>query len=134
MYQLNTFIGHLGRDPEMRYMDDGSAVTNFSVAVNRRVRGEDSTMWVRVSAWGKTAENVNQYLRKGSKVLVQGELNFDPGTGGPRLWKRQDNTIGSSFEMSASRVVFLDSKAESETVGRAAGQPVVDGQLDSIPF
>ncbi len=60
------------------------------------------TIWFRVSVWGKQAESSNQYLKKGSKVLVEGRLTPDPATGGPRIWTRQDGTPAASFEVTAS--------------------------------
>jgi single-strand DNA-binding protein len=110
MYQKIIIIGNLGRDPEMRYMPDGTAVTGFSVATNRRwtdrQTGEphDETTWFRVSVWGRQAETANQYLSKGRRVLVEGTLQADPQTGGPKLWTRQDGTVGSSFEIRASNI------------------------------
>ena len=77
MYQKLTIVGNLGQDPEMRYMPDGQAVTNLSVATNRRwpdrATGEmqEEVTWVRVSVWGKQAEAANQYLSKGRQVLVE---------------------------------------------------------------
>ena len=73
----------------MRYTPSGKAVTSFSVASNRSytdTNGQktDETIWFRVSVWGKAAETTNQYLRKGSKVLVEGRLIPDLSTGGPR--------------------------------------------------
>ena len=74
MYQQITLIGNLGRDPEMRYTPSGQPVTNFSVAVTRAWVGQDGqrqekTVWFRVTAWRKLAEQASQYLTKGSKVL-----------------------------------------------------------------
>jgi single-strand DNA-binding protein len=120
------FVGNLGRDPEMRYTPGGQAVTNFSVAVNdgyTNNQGEkiDRTIWIRVSTWGKNAENCNQYLKKGSKVLVEGRLVPDPSTGGPRTWTRQDGSVSASFEVSAMTVRFLSSRGEAG--GGGAGLP-----------
>ena len=75
-------IGRLGKDPEMRYTPSGQAVTSFSVATNRQYttgNGEQvkETIWFRVSTWGKTAEVCNQYVKKGSKVLIEGRLTPD---------------------------------------------------------
>src|SRR5690348_10468208 len=73
-------IGNLGRDPEMSYTPSGSAVTKFSVAVNRRSKdrqtGEnrDETTWFNVVAWERLAETCNQYLHKGSKVYLEGRM------------------------------------------------------------
>jgi len=114
MFQKIIFIGNLGKDPEMRYAPDGKAVTSFSVAVSDGFGDKKTTTWFRVSAWGKLAETTNQYLRKGSKVLVEGRLTADPATGSPRIFTRQDGTTGTSYEVSASTVRFLDPKGEAQ--------------------
>ena len=131
-------IGRLGRDPEMRYTPAGQAVTNFSVATSRQYTGSDGnqvkeTIWFRVSAWGKQAETCNQYLKKGSKVLVEGRLTPDPTTGGPRLWQRQDGTTNASFEVSANTVRFLSSRGEDEG-SYPAGDSHMVAESDDIPF
>lgn len=118
MYQKIIIVGNLGSDPEMRYTASGQAVTNFSVATNRRWTGKDGqvvdeTSWFRISAWGKQAESCNQYLKKGNKVLVEGRLNPDRETGGPRLWQRTDGNMAANFEITAETVRFLTSRAES---------------------
>ena len=142
MYQKLTIVGNLGQDPDMRYMPDGQAVTSLSVASNRRwpdrTTGEmqEEVTWVRVSVWGKQAEAANQYLSKGRKVLVEGRLRPDPVTGGPRLWTRQDGTVGASFEMVADRVLFLDSgngaNGNGNGNGRGAAEPAYEE--DEVPF
>lgn len=120
MYQKITAVGYLGSDPEMRYMPDGTAVTSFSLATSKgwtdKATGEPvkQTTWFRVSVWGKRGENVNQYLSKGSKCLVEGELKPDTATGSPRIWTRQDGTVGASFEITASTVRFLSGKDEGD--------------------
>jgi single-strand DNA-binding protein len=142
MYHTIIIAGNLGRDPEMRYTPSGQAVTNFSVATNRQYTASDGTqvketIWFRVSTWGKTAETCNQYLRKGSKVLVEGRLVADPKTGSPRVWQGQ-NGPGASFEVSASTVRFLSSRSDDD----AAAQSGTDsgeygGQVsepDDLPF
>ncbi len=128
-------IGNLGRDPEMRYTPSGQPVTSFSVASNRSYTDNsgqkvDETIWFRVTAWGKQAEICNQYLRKGSKVLVEGRLTPDKN-GGPRIWTKQDGTPGASFEVTASTVRFLSSKGEGG-VGEGQMEPV--GDEGDIPF
>lgn len=107
MYQKLIIIGNLGSDPEMRYTPAAKAVTTFSVAVNNR----DETMWVRVSAWEKLAETCNQYLRKGSKVLVEGRLRPDE-SGNPTVYQRKDGSWGASYEVTAETVRFLTPKGE----------------------
>ena len=135
MYQKLTIVGNLGGDPEMRYMPDGTAVTNFSVATSRRWTDKRSgqpveeTTWLRVSVWGKQAETANQYLAKGKKVLVEGRLRPDDN-GGPRTFTRQDGTMGASFEMTADIVRVLSSRDENDYVpAGGAGQ-----EEDDIPF
>jgi single-strand DNA-binding protein len=118
MYHTIIIAGNLGRDPEMRYTPGGQAVTNFSVATSRQYTGSDGqqvkeTIWFRISAWGKLAETCNTYLKKGSKVLVEGRLVPDLATGGPRLWTAQDGSTRASFEVSANTVRFLSSRDEA---------------------
>jgi len=143
MLQKMMLIGNLGNDPEMRYMPDGQAVTNFSMAVNRRwtdrATGEvqEEATWFRVSVWGRQAEPVNQYLSKGRQVYVEGRLRPDPHTGSPRLWTRQDGTVGASFEVTAERVQFLGSNEDSNGHGNGSNgyEAVPAGQeSDDIPF
>ncbi|MCA9979458.1 MAG: single-stranded DNA-binding protein [Anaerolineales bacterium] len=117
MYQKIIIVGNLGGDPEMRYMPDGTAVTSFSVATNRRWNNQqgqpvDETTWFRVSVWGRRAEVANQYLTKGSKVLVEGRLKPDMNTGGPRMWTRQDGTVAASFEVTADNFSFVGSRGD----------------------
>jgi single-strand DNA-binding protein len=143
MYQTIIIAGNLGRDPEMRYLQSGQAVTSFSVATNRQYtnsRGEQikETIWFRVSAWGRQAEICNQYLSKGSKVLVEGRLTADPNTGGPRVWTGQDGSTRASFEITAQTVRFLSSRGEIPTGGGAEGGMMDAGDMlpaeDDIPF
>lgn len=140
MYQRITIIGNLGRDPEMRYLPSGQAVTNISVATNRRYTDSngqrvDETAWFRVSVWGNQAENVNQYLQKGSKVLVEGRLRPDPETGGPRVYTRGDGSSGASFEITAQRVLFLSTREEDQAYQsqqeNGGGESIEE---DDIPF
>ena len=119
MYHTIIIVGNLGKDPEMRYLPSGQAVTSFNVATNRQYTGSDGnlvkeTTWFRVTVWGKQAESCNTYLKKGRSVLIEGQLKPDPATGGPRLWNRQDGTAAASFEVTANTVRFLSSRNESE--------------------
>ena len=135
MYHSITIVGNLGRDPEMRYTPSGTPVTSFNVASNRQYTnstGEkvQETIWFRVSAWSKLAEICNNYLRKGSRVLVEGRLVPDAATGGPRTYTRQDGTTGASFEINASTVRFLDPRGEP-----TGGNDLIEMDDDEeIPF
>lgn len=128
-YQKTIIVGNLGGDPEMRYLDDGTPVTRFSVAVNEKRGESESTTWYRVSAWRRQAETCAQYLAKGRAVLVEGKLAGDRDTGGPRIWTGNDGTPRASFELNADRVVFLSS-------GQAEAEPDAQHYVDEseIPF
>ena len=110
-------VGHLGKEPEMRYTPSGQAVTNFNLAANRQYTDSGGqvvkeTTWFRISAWGKTAEHCSEFLHKGSLVLVEGRMVCDPETGGPRLFSRKDGTPSTAFEVNANTVRFLSSRED----------------------
>ena len=143
MYQTTIIVGNVGRDPEMRYTPSGQAVTSFSVATNRQYTNNNGetvkeTIWFRVSAWGNTGETCNQYLKKGSKVLVEGRLTADPATGGPRIWQAQDGSSRTSFEVSAQTVRFLSSRSETDSSGSGSAPVAEEGAAptneEDIPF
>lgn len=121
MYQSLIIVGNLGKDPEMRYTPGGQAVTSFSVATSHQYTNKSGetvkqTTWFRVSTWGKQAEVCNQYLKKGSKVLVEGRLTADEN-GGPRIWDNKGKPA-ASFEVTAATVRFL-STAENRPAENA---------------
>jgi single-strand DNA-binding protein len=140
MYQKIIIAGNLGRDPEMRFLPNGTPVTQFSVATNRRwtdkTTGEprEETTWFRVSAWRQLAELANEYLSKGRQVLVEGRLRADPATGGPQTFTRQDGSVGASFEITADVIRFIGGRdtggfdAEGDDGGAAPQEE------DEIPF
>ena len=143
MYQKVTLIGNLGRDPEQRYTPSGQALTNFSVATSEKWTGQDGqpqerTVWWRVSVFGKQAETCAQYLRKGSKVYVEGRMQADPKTGGPRIWSGQDGAPRASFEITGTTVKFLSSRGEAGSAGGTAPMHEPEGAMaedtDDIPF
>ena len=138
-YQKFIVAGNVGNAPEMRYLPDGTAVSNFSLAVNNKYNDRNGlpvteTTWFRVSVFGRQAENCNQYLAKGQQVLVEGTLKADPATGGPRTFVRSDGTVGASFEIRAFAVQFGSRNGST-------GSPSDDGDYagsadedDEIPF
>lgn len=140
MFQSVTIIGHLGGDPEMRYTNTGVPVASFSVATKKSWTGADGqrqekTVWFRVSSWQKQAEIVTQYLHKGSKVHVIGEIEE------PRVFTDRDGNARASLELRAQTVNFLDSRSDSQQNGHApaAQTPQMQGAgqataPESIPF
>jgi single-strand DNA-binding protein len=105
-------IGNLGRDPEMRYTPGGQAVTSFSVAATRTwmaASGErrDSTEWFNVVSWGSLAEICNQYLARGRRVYVEGELRT-------RNWDQPNGQKHFRTELVASEMIMLGPRPGSE--------------------
>jgi single-strand DNA-binding protein len=131
-------VGNLGRDPELRYSPQGTAIASFSMATNERRKGkegeaEDVTTWFRVTTFGKQAENVSKYLAKGRKVYVEGRLRDEE-------WTDKDKNPRHTLEVTASDVQFLDS-GQAVAAGAGAGggtTPAPQGggkdPDDEIPF
>jgi single-strand DNA-binding protein len=122
MYHKVTIIGNLGHDPELKYTPQGDAVVNFSVATNRRWTNNDGsqgeeTVWFRCVAWRKLAEVINQYLAKGRQVYIEGRLQPDKATGGPRVWTDKDGNSRASFEVTVETIKFLGSPGERNGAG-----------------
>ncbi len=106
-------VGNLGRDPEMRYSQNGTPITNFTIAVNRRRRGADGnyvdeTDWFRVTLFRNLAETAAEWLKKGSKVLVEGQLQIRTYTG-------QDGIERTSVDVLADN--FMNLTPRDETAG-----------------
>jgi single-strand DNA-binding protein len=103
-------IGNLGADPEVRYMPSGDAVTNISIATSESWKDKQTgepreiTEWHRVVFFGRLAEIVGQYLRKGSKVYVEGSLRT-------RKWQGQDGQDRYTTEIRANEMQMLDSRS-----------------------
>lgn len=136
MYHTLIIVGNVGKAPEMRYTPAGQAVTSFPVATNRQYTtagGEQvkETIWFRVVTWGKQAEVCNQYVKQGSKVLIEGRLTPDKATGNPRIYKKADGTPAASFEVNASTVRFLSSNDGGKHEAQNVDAPVNE---EDIPF
>jgi single-strand DNA-binding protein len=102
-------IGNATKDPEMRYTPNGQAVTSFSVATNRRWTNKDSgemqeqVEFHEVVVWGKMAENISQFVKKGSPVYVEGRLQT-------RSWEGQDGAKRQKTEIVAENVIALGNR------------------------
>src|SRR5512133_492788 len=121
-------IGHLGRDPEMRYTPSGRPVTTFTVAVSRSwntVDGErhNETEWFNVVAWGSLAEICKQYLNKGQQVYVEGRLQT-------RSWEDSEGAKHSSTEIVANEMIMLGDRRE----GAQAADDFEATEEDEFPF
>jgi single-strand DNA-binding protein len=120
-------VGNLGRDPELSYTPQGTAVCKFSVATNERRRDkageqQDITTWFRVTCWGKQAENVSRYLSKGRKVYLEGRLHMEE-------WTDREGKARQTLEVNASDVQFIDSAG----AGGVEGIPVRSQQGGGAP-
>ncbi|EKD89111.1 MAG: hypothetical protein ACD_34C00193G0006 [uncultured bacterium] len=114
-------IGHLGRDPEMRYTPSGRPVTTFTVATNRTWNTTDGekhneTEWFNVVSWGNLAEICKQYLSKGQQVYVEGRLQT-------RRWEDADNIRRNSVEIVASEMMILGDRHDSNQTNSDTQEP-----------
>lgn len=122
-------IGNLGRRPELRHTNSGKAVGNFSVAVNEGKGDDQTTEWIPVVVWEKTAEVCHEYLDKGSPVYVEGRWET-------QKWEDRDGNKRSKVQVVAHKVIFLGQSGAGSQDGEgprdAEGQ---DGGDDAdIPF
>jgi single-strand DNA-binding protein len=134
MYQKTIVVGHLGRDPEMRYTQSGVPVTSFSVATTRKwssASGEqqEKTTWFRVTCWRKLAELTAQYLKKGRLVLVEGDIEASAFTD-------REGNARASLELTATNIKFLGGRGEGGEGGGggAGGGEDFPVHEDEIPF
>lgn len=133
MYQRVIIAGNVGRDAEMRYTPNGVPVTSFSVAVNRRwnsASGEqqEKTTWFRVTCWRKLAETAGQYVKKGMRILVEGEVEA-------QAYIDREGTARGTLELTAATFKFLSSRAEGgEGMGGPSGGEDFPVHEDEIPF
>ncbi|MFA5069595.1 MAG: single-stranded DNA-binding protein [Candidatus Omnitrophota bacterium] len=124
------FMGNLTRDPELRYLPNGTAVATFSVASNRVYKlptGEkkEEATFARVVVWSKRAEICAQYLVKGSSVFVEGRLQS-------RTWQGQDGQKHSTTEIVADNVQFIG-KPKKDIQAAQAGRSDSQEPLDAAP-
>jgi len=115
-------VGNLGRDPELRYIQSGQAVANFTLATNDRWRdkegnNQERTEWHRIVVWGKSAENCAQYLQKGRSVYVEGRLQT-------REWEDKEGNKRQTTEVVAQAVQFLGGRGGAG--GDSGGGPAGD--------
>lgn len=111
MFHQWTIVGNVGRDPEVKYTATGQMVANFSVAVNDsyvKANGEkvERVTWYRITAWGRLAEIVGEFVNKGSRVLVLGKP-ITGEHGSPVIWKTTDGEPRANYDVSVSYLKLL---------------------------
>jgi single-strand DNA-binding protein len=120
-------VGNLTRDPELRYIPSGTAVSEIGLAVNDRVKkGDqwvDETTFVDITLWGRTAEVANEYLSKGSNILIEGRLKLDS-------WEK-DGQKRSKLRVVADKMQMLGSRGEGGGGNRGAARPAGAGSRNA---
>lgn len=155
MVQKLTLIGNIGREPESRFMPDGSPVVTFALATNRTLSQKQQqqtgkkteTTWFRVTCYGATADYISKYAQKGSTAYVEGRLICDPATGSPKLFQRADGSYGAAFDVSAETVRVISGyktfngqqtqpqqTQQSQPQQRQQSQPVQYDFPEDMPF
>lgn len=132
-FQSLVYEGYLADEPEMRYTPAGRAVTNFRIGSNRQYKTSDGktvkeTTWLKITAWGKLGEIVNQYCGKGSHVIVSGILRVGEN-GSPNVYELRNGGYGASYEVTANAVRILEGKE-----GAVAPEHESDASEEEIPF
>lgn len=132
-------IGNVGRDPEMRYLQNGTAVCSFSVAVSKRWNDKNSneqkekTTWYRVSCWRQLAETANNYVKKGMQIMVEGEVETRP-------YLDNAGQPAASLELTAQNMQFLGQRGDNQGGGGGDYEDAYSGggsgnsNVDDIPF
>jgi single-strand DNA-binding protein len=133
MFNKVILVGNLTRDIELRYLPSQSAVANFGIATNRKWKDKQSgefreeVMFIDVALFGRPAEVAKQYLRRGSKVLVEGKLVFEQ-------WVDNTGQKRSKHKIQADSVNFMDSKEQSGANGYNSNQaPTSPNNYESSP-
>ncbi len=136
MWQQLILVGNVGRDPEMSYTPQGIAVCKFSVAVNKVTgKGEnrkEKTIWFRITVWRERAETASQYIKKGMRIMVIGEVDVS-------VYTDKQGQPAATLEVTANDFKFLDRRADAGETGfqgaqtSGAGGESVDDVSD-IPF
>jgi single-strand DNA-binding protein len=132
-------VGYLGRDPELRYTPDGTAVCDFSVATTERKKNksgelQDVTTWFRVTFWRKQAEFASQYLVKGKQVYIEGKLSMSE-------YQDRDGNTRTSLQVNGTDIHFVGTRSEESMSQReskantsAPANPEGAVTEDDIPF
>jgi len=123
-------IGHLGRDPEMRYTPSGRPVTTFTVATSRSWNTSDGerhneTEWFNIVTWGNLAEICKQYLTKGQQVYIEGRLQT-------RKWEDNEGTKHISVEIVANEMMILGERKDGNQA--QSGEPLLTEDESEFPF
>jgi len=144
-----TFIGNLGKDPEIRFTNDGKAIANLSIACGERYKDkngeqQEKTEWVNITAFGKLAEIIQSYVKKGSKIYIEGKMRTRKWTDKEGNDKYTTEIVLDGFD---GKMIMLDSKGGGAAPEAPSASYMGDGVAtkdpaaaaaqaaeDSIPF
>ncbi len=130
-YQYTVIVGNVGREPEMRYLQSGTPVCSFSVAVSEKWTDKqtnerkEKTQWFRVTAWRGLAETCNTYVKKGMQILVTGTVSAS-------AYLDQSGQPAATLELTARDIQFLGSRADREGGGTGGGDYEYQAPADNI--
>ena len=133
MYDMNLVVlsGRLTRDPELKYLESGYAICNFSLAVNRGKKKDSEeelpAYFFNCFAWGKTGENISKYFTKGRKILITGELEH-------QRWTNESGENKSAVKVNVRSFQFMDSKKNDDPAKSASGKSHDELQAEADYF
>lgn len=123
-------VGHLCKDPEIKYLDSGMAVSNVSIATNHKHGDKEEVCFIDCEFWGKTAESLVKYMKKGDAILVNGRLKY-------QTWDDKSGAKRSKHLISVATMTMLGKRGDAptdstpETPANAGAEPVKDPWADT---
>ena len=134
MYNKVILVGYLTRDIEVRFLQSGMAIAKTAIATNRKFKSGDNqlkeeTCFIDISLWGRNAEIAQQYLKKGSKVLVEGRLLFEQ-------WTNNNQQKRSKHSISVENITMFDNKNDNSVIKETKKEEKIEEDFieEEIPF
>lgn len=124
-----SLMGRLTRDPELKYTKNEKPITSFTLAVDRGARGYDAADFIDCIAWDKTAQFIDQYFRKGERMLVTGHIQT-------RNWETEDGKRRKATEVVVDRAYFVETKSRGDVAHQPESETFhdIDAQDGELPF
>ena len=126
-YNKAVLMGRLTADPELRYTGNGTAVTSFTIAVDRTHSKENAADFIEIVAWRKTAEFISQNFHKGKEILVEGEIQS-------RTWTDKEGNKRKAVEVNAQEVRFVGKRENRDEIDNSPGYEPFGGSDSDLPF
>lgn len=118
-------IGHLGKDPELRYTPSGKAVATFSMATTEKYKDKEETQWHKIAVWNKLGEVCGEYLKKGTLVFIEGKITY-------KSWEDKEGNKRQTTEIVAYKMQILSGGKKGGQSGNSDSAPGISD--DDIPF